>query len=125
VSTKVGDALSYKGRQYIVTRLEKHTSQQVAEMDALEMEAALKSQVNVRYLKMEVAHFEEGDIINVHTEFVVLRCGQIDTQFIYTTYRVEKEQGSGQNRLEKDVNQAANPAAQTDDGRTGGGTSPG
>lgn len=120
--TKVGDALTYKGRSYLVTGIEKHTSQQLAREDSIQMEINLKQISNARYLKLEVAHFEEGDIINIFSEYVILQCGQQDTQFIYTLYKVEKEQaGNGPIERKADANEAPNPKAQTADGRTEGG----
>lgn len=119
--TKVGDTLSYKGRQYVVVGIEQHVSQKVAHEDALLMEANLKQQSNVRWLKMEIAHFEENDIINIRSECVILQSGQQDTQFVYTYYQVEKERSSGQNERKADVDQTAGTAAQANDGRPAGG----
>lgn len=108
---KVGDGLSYKGRNYIITGIEKHTSQQFAKEDSLAMEVTLKQLQNVRYLKLEIAPFEEQDIINIFTEFVVLQCGQQDTQYIYTYYHVVKEEASGQNERQTNADQASGPAS--------------
>lgn len=123
--TKVGDALTYKGRTYVVTGIEKHTSQQIAKEDGLQMEINLKQATNVRYLKLEIAHFEEGDYINIFSEYVILQCGQQDTQFIYTYYKVEREQANGQLERQADAHKASNPTSQADDGRSASGTGPG
>lgn len=121
--TKVGDALAYKGRNYMVVGIEKHTSQKIAPEDSLTMEVNLKQQSNVRWLKLEIEPFMQDDIINIHSECVILQCGQQDTQFIYTFYKVEKEHGP--NERKADADEAAGATPEADDGRTAGGPSAG
>lgn len=120
----VGNSLNIHGRPYLVTTIEKRTAQGIAPESSVEMEASLRSQQNVRFLKIEFGSFEAGDIINTECEWCTLEA-KGDVQFIYTKYIVHKEGDThGQNGRAQDVNEAAGSPSQAVDERPAGGTDP-
>ena len=111
--SQVGDALNYKGRTYLVTSIEKRQAQMVAPENSVDMETGMRQSTNSRFIGETLfEYFDAGDIINIYCEWCVLRAGD-DTQFIYTKYKVKKEEKGGQNKQSSNANETANPAAQT------------
>lgn len=119
----VGSTLKYSGTECVCTRIEKRESTSFARHDQLVMESELRNSVNCKFLQLELDVFEEGDVITTECEWVELTSPGTNLFFIYTVYKVRKEEikSDGQQRDQTVDKAAGSDKAEADRGGIGGG----
>ncbi len=90
----VGQALVYKGRQFVIMRIDTHSTVCFANCDSETLRSQQQTPENVRHMDMQISEFKESDIIVIEVEVIELTDPGKHIELIYNKFHAKRVNGN-------------------------------